>query len=451
MPPSSVSGTAQQAERLLRDCKDEKRRRWRNCLYSQKDGGTLVLCSRSFQYSFKGNRMNAPLKHVLFLTTLLVLAVSTAQAADTWQYVGAAGFTAGEAYDISLALDKSGTPYIAYRDNATSKVNVMRFDGTNWVQVGTAGFSSGVAYYPSLALDSSGRPYVAYRDNANYEKVSVMRFNGTAWEQVGKAGFSAGGVDTISLALDSSGKPYVAYMDWANSGKASVMRFDGTNWVQVGVAGFSASMASSGTSLPTFLYPTIALDSSDTAYVAYYTTEGNRYNTNVMRFDGTNWVQVGSADFFSAGKAGYPSLALNSSGTPYVAYMDCGSINKASVMRFDGTNWVQVGTAGFSSGVAYYPSLALDSSGTPYVAYPDGANNSKASVMRFNGTNWEQVGMAGFSAGEVSYNRLALDSDGTPYVAYADLANGRKASVMKFAPADLTPVLTPVYQLLLKK
>jgi hypothetical protein len=39
----------------------------------------------------------------------------------------------------------------------------MKFDGSSWVVVGTRGFSSGQAYYISLAIDN-GIPYVGYMD-----------------------------------------------------------------------------------------------------------------------------------------------------------------------------------------------------------------------------------------------------------------------------------------------
>jgi hypothetical protein len=83
--------------------------------------------------------------------------------------------------------------------------------------------------------------------------------------------------------------------------------------------------------------------------------------------------------------------------------------------------------------VAYYTSLALDSSGVPYVAYRDGANSNKATVMKYDsGSGWVPVGSAGFSAGQADDTSLALDSSGVPYVAYTDLANGSKATVMKY-------------------
>ncbi|MCI5183872.1 MAG: hypothetical protein D3921_15365 [Candidatus Electrothrix sp. AW1] len=103
----------------------------------------------------------------------------------SWEQVGGAGFSSGSVYynPIQLALDSSDRPYVAfsYRDstNNSYKVGVMRFNGTSWEQVGTAVFSSNSVYNLSLALDSRGTPYVAFRywDNTNNSsKIGVMRF-----------------------------------------------------------------------------------------------------------------------------------------------------------------------------------------------------------------------------------------------------------------------------------
>jgi hypothetical protein len=349
-----------------------------------------------------------------------------------WEQVGEAGFSAGETYSTKLAIDSSGTPYVAYMDVANgNKASVMRFNGTAWEQVGAAGFSTDKVEHISLALDSGGRLYVAYQDGANGNKASVMKFDGSAWTQVGVAGFSPDMVENTSLAFDSSDTPYVAYQDWANDRKASVMRFNSatSSWEQVGVAGFSIGAT---------LYTNLAIDSSGMPYVAYEDV-ANDYKASVMRFNSatSSWEQVGAAGF-SIGGAGMPSFALDSSDTPYVAYEDFANDKKVSVMRFNGTDWEQVGMAGFSPSATYYISVTFDSGGTPYVAYEDSANGYKASVMRFNGTAWEQVGMAGFSKGAVQNTSLAFDSSGTPYVAYTDYANGDKASVMKFVATTLS-------------
>ncbi|KAA9341030.1 hypothetical protein, partial [Adhaeribacter soli] len=118
-----------------------------------------------------------------------------------------------------------------------------------------------------------------------------------------------------------------------------------------------------------------------------------------------SWQPLGPDDFNqpSFNSAAYPSLALDGSGTPYVAYVDRGNGYKTTVKKFNGTTWVDVGAPGFSAGQASFTSLALDGSGTPYVAYGDKGNGNKATVMKFNGTTWVDVGTPGFSAGQADY------------------------------------------------
>jgi hypothetical protein len=296
-----------------------------------------------------------------------------------WVVVGDAGFSAGGAYYISLAFDSSDRPYVAYRDSANDyKATVMTYDGSDWVVVGSAGFSAGQASYVSLALDSAGVPYVSYKDGANSNKATVMKYDGSDWVTVGDAGFSTGDADYTSLALGSAGTPYVAYRDGDNSNKATVMTYDGSDWVVVGVAGFSAGYTSN---------TSLALDSSDTPYVAY--VDGvNGLKATVMKYDGSDWVTVGAAGF-GARYTYNTTLALDSWDRPYVAYTDGGAGgngDKATVMKYNGSDWVPVGTPGFSAGKASFTSLAVDSSGSVYVAYQDDVNGNHATVMKFNNT-----------------------------------------------------------------
>ena len=55
-----------------------------------------------------------------------------------------------------------------------------------------------------------------------------------AWKTVGYAGFSTGIAYWTSIACSPDGEPYVAYRNIGYSGKATVMKFNGTNWVNVG-------------------------------------------------------------------------------------------------------------------------------------------------------------------------------------------------------------------------
>ena len=51
-----------------------------------------------------------------------------------------------------------------------------------WTYVGYKGFSAGAAKDISLAINESGQPYVAFVDGANGWDATVMKFNGTSWE-----------------------------------------------------------------------------------------------------------------------------------------------------------------------------------------------------------------------------------------------------------------------------
>ena len=185
-------------------------------------------------------------------------------------------------------------------------------------------------------------------------------------------GFSAGTGWYTSLAFDSSGQPFVAFQDAGNSWKATVMKFDGANCVNVGTAGFSAGVV---------FYTNIAFSPSGEPHVAY--KDGNYGKATVMKFDGTNWVNVGNAGF-SAGEVDCTSLGFNPiDSLPYVSFLDYTPDGKADCMKFDGANWVNVGNVGFSPGV-WYTSLALSPSGHPYVAYTDYADSNKATVMKYD-------------------------------------------------------------------
>jgi LPXTG-site transpeptidase (sortase) family protein len=248
------------------------------------------------------------------------------------------------------------------------------------------------------------------------------------WENVGTPGFSTSSASYTSLAI-YNGTPYVAYRDQGNGGKATVMKYTNEGWVTVGLAGFSAGQ-------PTFI--SLAIDNnSGTPYLSYRDEIGfDTFELTVMKFNGTGWETFGPR-VLSTGNVSETPLAIDNSGTPYVAYQDGGNSLKPTVIKFNGISWEYVGSAGVSAGWADFISLAIDNnSGTPYVAYQDGGNSSKATVMKFNGTSWEFVGSAGFSTSFASYTSLAI-YNGTPYVAYQDGGNSSKATVMK---AELEPI-----------
>ncbi|MCW3120528.1 MAG: ancA 3 [Flavipsychrobacter sp.] len=288
----------------------------------------------------------------------------------TWVTVGAPDFSAGQVDCISMAIDGSGTPYVAYSDLSNGqKATVMKYDGTIWVTVGSAGFSAGVALFTSIAIDKSGSPYVVYADYNDKAKATVMKYNGSSWVPVGSTGFSAGGANRASITMNSVDTPYVIYSDTALNGRIVVMEFDGTSWGQVDTIHGTAFMD----------FPSIVIAPGDVPYISF-TDYNIAAHATVMKYDGTDWVVVGSPGF-SFGTAFYTSLAMDTSGAtpvPYVAYQDYDDNGKATVRKYDGTNWVTVGNVYASDSFAYYTSIAIDTSGTPYVAFSDQGNRPGA-------------------------------------------------------------------------
>ncbi|MHA7582797.1 S-layer homology domain-containing protein [Paenibacillus vandeheii] len=342
---------------------------------------------------------------------------------EEWTLMGKAGFSAGEASAPKMALDQSGTPYVAYTDlGAGFKATVMKYTEPNgWQLVGDRGLSLGSASGITLVLDHAGTPYIGYQDNGAGGKATVMKYSESGgWELVGEAGFTPDRANYPSLALDQAGNPYIAFKDGA-SGKATVMMYsEPTGWALVGTADFSPEVGRA---------VTLVLDQADMPYLAF---EDNSFNTTVMRYSADVWELVGQGGI-SSGYATSPSLVMSPSGNPYVAFND--DTSKVTVMTYhdETASWESVGQPSFSPGSAASPSLAIDQAGVPFVVFKDSANENKATVMRYSDQNgWELVGQAGFSAGVVSTPSLAIDQSGTPHVVYQDAFNSSKATVMRF-------------------
>ncbi len=122
----------------------------------------------------------------------------------------------GDAHDISLAIDKKGTMYVAFTDDYYNhKLVVSQNTGTGWNQLVNITLSTGYASSCSMAVDNNGTPYVAFSDDDNNQKATLLKFNGTAWQNLGN-GFSVGSCTDTKLAIDHQGKPYVFFHDYIN-------------------------------------------------------------------------------------------------------------------------------------------------------------------------------------------------------------------------------------------
>jgi hypothetical protein len=200
-----------------------------------------------------------------------------------------------------------------------------------------------------------------------------------------------------------SGVPYVARVEINSSsqGEVRVARFDGSGWVEVGGA-LNLDLTQN------VLTPSIAAVNG-VPYVAW--TEGGstpgQELLHVKRFNGTTWVQVGSAlNIDTSRPASAPRIAsigenAFNPGVPFVTWSESnGTARQIVVKRYDGMTWAAVGDAlnvnaslnGNTPDIASIGGTIL-SGGTAYVTWRESsASGEQIRVKRLSGTSWASVG-----------------------------------------------------------
>jgi len=273
-----------------------------------------------------------------------------------------------------------------------------------WADVDIQGFDSRTSY-PALAINTDGVPFMLYIDEAVSGKHSMAKFEKGAWVRTGPQGFAQLGFGD-SFALDATGIPYVAYIEVTteNERKLCVIKLEGDAWIPMGIP---IILTRGGYTR------SIALDTTGVPYVAYSHFD-NGPKLSVVKLERGAWIPVGPP-IFSKGIAS-PSLALDAAGIPYIAYRDLNNGSKVSVVKLEKDAWISVGPLGFSPNRIEHPSLAVDAAGIPYVTYRN--TKHRLSVMKYKGGNWVFVGPPDASPKSAYFPSMMLGAAGVPYVAY---------------------------------
>lgn len=390
----------------------------------------------------------------LLSKTALALAFMTQTAsAQSWQPVGTPGFSpsgSGVCNWQSILINNDNEVYVAFNDEGQGLSNgqgtVMKFDGTTWQSIGTPGFTPGFAHHSSFALGTGDTIYYAFADGtaSGFSRASVMRYDGTSWTNIG-TNITTGECQYSNIKVTSDGSVYFASIDnsFANGGVVVKKYAGGTTWNTVGP---NPTVSTAGAS-----YTSLTLDDNDTLYIAYQDKGEAPGKVRVKKFNGTDWVNVGTPIMSVTGAGAIPAMdvhiAFNNKDEVYVAYSHgFQGPPRSSVHKFDGTDWALVGPAQFASGpfeTSLFNKLAFDSDGAPYLVYQHGGLGNKASVMKWDGVGWVNIGLPGFSPNVTAHNGIAIDGNNNPYVVYFDQGNGNKTTVMKYTVCE-APVITSV-------
>jgi hypothetical protein len=377
-------------------------------------------------------------------------ALATSAPADWNQPSGGAIGTGDSTSDCcpSIAL-MGGAPEVAYsaRESGHFQVRVKRLEGSAFAAVGDSPSLSPTENSGGAELTVVGGVlYVAWQENAaGVRLVHVKRFDGANWVTVGTDPLNLDPAHNASnpMIADVGGVPYVSWVEFDGThSRVYVKRFDGTDWVAVGSGYLNNSAPGEAR------FPVIAAVGG-VPYVAWMESSGANDQLFVKRFNGalSLWESVGAGalNISLSHDVGLESLA-SIGGVPYVAWTeDDGTSYQLHVMRFDGTSWSSPGNESLNvdpAGSPGGPNIA-DIGGVPVVMFQeaDGASASQIRVKRLRGTDWVSVGgslNADPSRPAYVIDPAMTDSGGVPYATWEEVGSRTDVIVKRLEPSFLS-------------
>ncbi|HZL71161.1 MAG TPA: hypothetical protein VFC86_01775, partial [Planctomycetota bacterium] len=206
-------------------------------------------------------------------------------------------------------------------------------------------------------------------------------------------GISNYGGDSIhaSLSLDSSGNPAVAWQQQGANGNYEIWfrRWNGSGWVEL--ANSASGGGVSNTQMLSYS-PSLALDASGNPCIAWH-EDGDDFEIFYRQWNGSAWVGLDGSD--SGGGISQtdtdsmtPHLTFNASGNPTVAWSEDNGAGYPEILyrRWNGSAWEGVGGSESGGGVSATstpsrsPSVGYDASGNPVIAWSERLSSSNEEI-----------------------------------------------------------------------
>ena len=354
------------------------------------------------------------------------------------------------AKNASIAL-YSGNPIVAFtqdQGNFKSSIFVRRWVGVGsigswqWLLDSDTGVLNETSYggSTSIAADGTGNPIVAFSDGSHNADIRVKRWNGSDWKYLSTCAQTLKGslqyAIAPSLALNSSSNPTVAYMGAATLGGNRSIYVKtcgpalgppwGFSWWNLSAL---SGNANGGLTTNDAANPSLVLDSSGNPIVAYQEKVGSSWNLKVKRLKGATWESLGSSvDKSQFNDAEKPSLFMKSNiltvawqekvNGNYNIYVRAWSESQKKWLDVWGSSPLDLS----SSRSAENPSLAWGSLG-PVVSWQETLNNGNQAVFakRWGAFGWSTI--EGYDSLidnilDAENPAIATDSSGTAFIAF---------------------------------
>lgn len=184
--------------------------------------------------------------------------------------------------------------------------------------------------------------------------------------------------------------------------------------------------------------PQIEIAPDGKPVLSYQDFSAQSHRATVKKWNGSQWLGLGTPGGASFGDAWYNNLAFSGNRT-FITHRDYGINGKIGVFEFLNGTWNQLGGPSPSLHEAHYTSITVDSLGQPIVAFEDRSTSpiDKNTVMRFANGAWQVLGGVGSSPGTTGYNSVTVAPDGTIYTAFTDSTFGGRPLVQRYdEPTD---------------
>jgi PKD repeat protein len=268
----------------------------------------------------------------------------------------------------------------------------------------------------SIDIDSSDNPRIAYLDD---NIVRYAKLSGATW-QITDLPFSASGNRTIDIALDASDNAHISYQDSNLVTYIFVNEKWGSFWYR--------PMFSNGTFCCNDNHNSIALNSSGTPYISFYdfVAHNLKYAEEITHSPST-WTNY-TVD--SNGLVGLnTSIAIDSSDNIHISYYD---ITNADVKYATNASGSWVLSTIDSSGIVGYSgiSLAMDSNDKAHVVYFDNVYDDLKYTTNSSGTWTSSVVDSNISRFQNSLPtvEIAIDSSNNLHIIYYSQGSVKYAS-----------------------
>lgn len=348
---------------------------WLNgCAASRGETDTpfTILASRGIDESFSQSADIAltpdGIAYFAFVSNEPAYSIRYKQLGSASEFIGIAGDEGHADITLSLAIAPSGKVGIVYIDDRSGDLIYAEKKNEKWV-THTVDSVGEVGYFPSLAFDEFNNPHISYFDLTGNNLKYATREANDRWrvevvDATGTPGFHIP-VGASRIAVDRAGQPHIAYLGFRYKAYDGELRYATRSKSGWRIEVVDAAKGAGG-------FPSLALDSSGKPWVSYYRVSNWDYGRDELRvahYDGERWQIEVVDDRDNAGRQS--AIALTANGQPIVAYYAGLGGQLRLARRLD--RWQ---TQKLEGGIGYRQHLVIDRNDIAHLVYSNIENGT---------------------------------------------------------------------------